>query len=127
MPVRAEVYPTMIRAILIAAFSLAQCCYALAQQQPAAMYQGQMDKLDANSNGSVSRSEYQSFMKTAFAQLDKSKDGYLQATEVAQILTPPQFQSTDANGDGRVSQDEFMKQVMADFAAADRSQDGSLQ
>ncbi|MDI7863217.1 EF-hand domain-containing protein [Rhizobiaceae bacterium n13] len=116
----------MKRASLIAIFSLAYCCAALAQQQPA-MYQGHMDKLDSNSNGSVSRSEYQTFMSTAFTQLDKSKDGYLQPDEVTQILTTQQFQATDSNNDSRVSQNEFMARVMADFASADRSQDGSLQ
>lgn len=100
---------------------------AAAQNQPMAMNQGQMDRLDRNKNGAVDRSEYQAFMTSAFAGLDKNKDGSLNSDEVARVLNTQQFAATDANSDGKVSQNEFLNKVMTDFKAADRGGDGSLQ
>lgn len=100
---------------------------ASAQSQSNSMYQGQMDKIDRDGNGKVSRSEYQSFMRSAYAKLDANKDGKLQPDEAKQVLTPAQIAAVDTNGDGGVSRDEFMKQVMSDFATADQSGDGTLQ
>lgn len=107
--------------------TLLLCSLGAAQAQSPTMYQGQMDQIDRDGNGKISRSEYQAFMKSAFSKLDQNKDGSLQPGEAKQILTPAQFAKLDANGDGSVSSNEFMKQVMADFAAADRSKDGTLQ
>ena len=116
---------------LVTAIILCQYAGALAQQpgsqQPAAMYQGQMDRLDVNSSKTVDRSEYEAFMGTAFVSLDKNKDGNLKADETVQILTVEQFTLTDANHDGRITKSEFMQRVMADFATADRDRNGNLQ
>ncbi|AFL52951.1 hypothetical protein ABIE78_001158 [Sinorhizobium fredii] len=118
----------MIRnVVLAAALALCQLVPAAAQDRPAAMSQGQMDRLDRDKNGVVDRSEYQAFMTKAFVGLDKNKDGGLRSDEVAQALNAQQFAATDTNGDGNLSQSEFLNRVMADFKAADRSGDGSLQ
>ncbi|WP_349437709.1 EF-hand domain-containing protein [Pararhizobium sp. A13] len=117
----------MKKAAMIATFLLCQTVLAGAQDQTASMYQGQKDRLDSNSNGTVERSEYQVFMTTAFTSLDKNKDGSLQAAEVNKVLTTQQFALSDANRDGVVGQSEFMDRVMNDFTAADRSGDGNLQ
>ncbi len=113
--------------VLITACMLCTASSVTAQQQPKSMYQGQMQMLDSNSDGSVSRAEYESFMSKAFANLDKNKDGVLQPDEVVKVLSAQQFALTDTNGNGSITQSEFMKKVLADFAAADRSRDGSLQ
>jgi Ca2+-binding EF-hand superfamily protein len=117
----------MKRVVLLTGFVFFIAIAADAQNQPIAMNQGQMDRLDRDKNGAVDRSEYQAFMTSAFAGLDKNKDGSLNSDEVAQVLTVQQFSATDANGDGKVSQSEFLNRVMADFKAADRGGDGSLQ
>lgn len=117
----------MKRILLLTAFALSQAVAAAAQDRPAAMNQGQMDRLDRNRDGAVDQSEYQAFMTSAFANLDKNKDGSLRREEVGQILNAQQFAATDANRDGRLTQDEFLNRVMADFKAADRSGDGNLQ
>ncbi|WP_331374949.1 CREC-EF hand family protein [Sinorhizobium chiapasense] len=117
----------MKRVLLLAALCIAQAIGASAQNQPAAMSQGQMDRLDRNRNGAVDQSEYESFMSSAFASLDKNKDGSLRTEEVGQILNAQQFAATDANRDGRLTLSEFLNRVMADFKAADRSGDGNLQ
>lgn len=118
--------------VLVTAIIVSHSAGALAQQQSGSqqstsMYQGQMDRLDANSSKTVDRSEYEAFMGTAFGNLDKNKDGSLQTGETAQILTVEQFTMTDANGDGRINRSEFLQRVMADFATADRDRDGNLQ
>jgi len=98
---------------------------AVAQQAPS-MHDAQLDQIDTDNDGGVSRAEYQSFMTSSFARLDSNGDGVLVQSEVTNVLTPEQFSAVDANQDGRVSRDEFMNQVMSDFAAADRGGDGSL-
>jgi Ca2+-binding EF-hand superfamily protein len=115
--------------VLVTTFILCQCFGAAAQQQqqPGSMYQGQMDRLDANTSKTVERSEYETFMGTAFGSLDKNKDDSLQSDETVQILTVEQFTLTDANNNGRISRREFMQRVMADFATADHDRDGNLQ
>lgn len=117
----------MRNSAMIAILLLCQTGMVAAQEQPASMYQGQKDRLDSNSNGTVERSEYQAFMATAFTSLDKNKDGNLQTAEVEKVLTTQQFALSDANRDGVVGQSEFMDRVMTDFTAADRSGDGNLQ
>lgn len=112
----------MKSAVLLAAF----LAFNTAAAQAQAMSQGQMDRLDRDRNGAVDRSEYQAFMGSAFANLDKNKDGSLSREEAAQTLNAQQFAATDANGDGTIAQQEFLNRVMADFEAADRSGDGSL-
>lgn len=113
--------------IFVVALVACQGVCAVAQAQTAQMHQGQKDQLDTNKDGVVQRSEYQAFMKRAFANLDKNKDGVLVVSEVTGVLTTDQFAATDANSNGSVTQTEFMNRVMADFAAADKSGDGKLQ
>lgn len=117
----------MKRPVLVAAFALCQVIAAAAQDQPLAMNQGQMNRLDRDGNGAVDRPEYQAFMTSAFANLDRNKDGSLRSEEVAQVLNAQQFAATDADRDGKLSRTEFLNRVMADFKSADRSGDGSLQ
>ena len=117
----------MKKLALMTAFALSQAIAAPAQVQPGAMNQGQMDRLDRDGNGAVDQAEYQAFKASAFATLDKNKDGNLSSEEVAQVLNAQQFAATDGNRDGKLSRNEFLSKVMADFKAADRSGDGSLQ
>ena len=109
----------------------AACCLLLgngiaAAQQSPAMNEGQLNQLDSDKSGSVSKAEYQTFMTAAFTKIDANGDGSISVTEVTKILTPDQFSAMDGNGDKRVSRSEFMRQVMKDFAGADRSGDGQL-
>ncbi|SFU23033.1 EF hand [Mesorhizobium sp. YR577] len=113
---------------VVTAISALLLCTAVATaQQAAPMYEGHRDQLDTNDNGSVNRTEYQTFMSDAFKKLDTDGDGSLRAADVGQILTPDQFAAMDRDSNGSVNQPEFMNQVMADFAKADRSGDGQLQ
>lgn len=115
----------MRKLVVLGLLALGPIAPAVAQQS-ASMNQGQMDALDRNKDGAVDRSEYEAFMSTAFANLDKNKDGSLSPDETKQALNAQQFAATDANGDGKVSRTEFLDRVMADFKTADRSGDGNL-
>jgi Ca2+-binding EF-hand superfamily protein len=106
--------------------SLLLLCTGVAAAQQQSMYEGQQDQLDTNDSGAVNRQEYQAFMTKAFEKLDADNNGSLDKTETADVLNADQFASTDADGDGRVSRDEFMNRVMKDFSAADKSGDGRL-
>lgn len=114
-------------AVLMAAVMTCHCTLAFAQAQSGAMHEGHKNQLDTNKDGQVQRSEYQAFMRAAFAGLDKNKNGVLERSEAQMVLSADQFAATDTNSNGSVSQTEFMNRVMADFAAADRSGDGKLQ
>lgn len=116
----------MRKLLLLSLAALCQVASAGAQQQAATMNEGQMSALDSNKDGAVERSEYESFMTAAFANLDKNKDGSLSPDETKQALNAQQFAATDANSDGKVTQKEFLDRVMADFKTADRSGDGAL-
>ncbi|MGF6176719.1 EF-hand domain-containing protein [Ensifer sp. 4252] len=117
----------MRKVALLMAAVLCQLVPVAAQDKPAAMYQGQMDRLDRDGDGAISRPEYQGFMTTAFASLDKNKDGTLSAAEAAPVLNAQQFAAINVNRDGKITQSEFLNSVMADFKAADSGGDGSLQ
>lgn len=115
-----------MKSIIATSVSLILCCVGAASAQQA-MHEGHKNQLDTNDNGAVSQQEYQSFMSTAFKNLDANKNGSLDQSETANVLNAGQFSAADANKDGRVSRNEFMDRVMQDFAAADKSGDGHLQ
>ena len=71
----------MKKAFLVAALVACQCTLSFAQAQPAAIHQGHKDQLDTNKDGTVQRSEYQTFMAAAFTGLDKNKNGSLSKSE----------------------------------------------
>lgn len=75
----------------------------------------QMQRLDTDKNGVVSRSEYQAFMEESFAKLDANGDGYLSKSELPKDLTAEQFAAMDTNKDGKISRAEFIKQVMKEY------------
>lgn len=79
------------------------------------MSPAQMQRLDTDKNGAVSRSEYQAFMEESFAKLDANKDGHLSKSELPNNLSAEQFAAMDANKDGKISRPEFLQQVMKEY------------
>lgn len=75
----------------------------------------QMQRLDTDKNGVVSRSEYQAFMEASFAKLDANGDGFLTKSELPADSTAEQFAAMDTNKDGKISRAEFLKQVMKEY------------
>ncbi|MGO3743031.1 EF-hand domain-containing protein [Kerstersia sp.] len=80
----------------------------------------QMQQLDQDKSGDVSRDEYQAFMEASFTRLDANHDGVLERAEFPASVTDAQFAVMDVNRDGKVTKAEFMNQVMADFDEAAR-------
>lgn len=101
-------------------------CTGMAVAQQQAIHEGHRDHLDTDDNGTVSQTEYRTFMRDAFNRLDRDKDGYLAQSDVSSVLTANQFSGMDSNGDGRVGRQEFTTQVTKDFQGADKNGDGRL-
>lgn len=104
--------------VLLATGALAQ-----AQQSSGAGLQlppEQMQRLDKDKNGSVSRAEYQEFMEASFDNMDANKDGALVKNEFPASVTVEQFAVMDVNKDGKVTREEFLTQVLADYDEAAR-------
>ncbi|AZV95375.1 calcium sensor EFh [Kerstersia gyiorum] len=80
----------------------------------------QMQRLDKDKSGDVSRQEYQEFMEASFTRLDANQDGVLDRSELPANVTDEQFAAMDVNRDGKVTRAEFMNQVMADYDEAAR-------
>ncbi|RAP41206.1 hypothetical protein BYZ73_11035 [Rhodovulum viride] len=95
---------------------------ALAQSDLLAAY-------DRNGDGALSRTEFETLQKEAFARLDGNGDGRLDAAELSAAGKGRgdggRAMSRDANGDGVVTEAEFVAAGRA-FGKLDRNGDGVL-
>lgn len=112
----------MKRLLVAAAGFLALSGAALAQD----VTTGHLDALDANGDGSVDATEFDTYMAAAFEAIDTNDDGYVTLAESSGFLTPEQFAAANANGDDGLSEAEFTAATQADFANADLDSDGTL-
>lgn len=87
---------------------------------------GQLDALDANDDGSVDVTEFDTYMSAAFKTIDANGDGYVTLAEGEGYMTPEQFTAANTNGDDGLSEAEFVAAAQADFAKADLDEDGAL-
>jgi hypothetical protein len=94
--------------------------------QSTALDGGDLNALDADGDGGVSKAEFSSFSDYAFKQMDTNRDGSLGATEIDPHLVEDSFKELDNNNDGLVSPDEFNQQMSADFEKSDLDGDGIL-
>lgn len=93
-------------------------CEALQQGPMHSTEHGSMDNADLNRDGTVLRSELETFMDQGkyrritipiyFDIFDTDKDGKLSKEEFAKVDPPFGFDGTDANGDCVVSRDEVI-------------------
>jgi hypothetical protein len=86
--------------------------------------QEQMDKIDTDGDGRISKAEWLAYQEKVFAALDKNKTGKLSvkqftapSSEMAEfatggyargLQTPEMLRKIDTNGDGTISHKEFM-------------------
>ncbi len=112
----------MNRLLVAAAGLLALSGAALAQD----ITTGHLGALDANGDGAVDATEFDTYMAAAFEAIDANGDGYLTLAESSGYLSPEQFAAANTNGDDGVSAAEFTAATRADFAGADLDQDGAL-
>ncbi|MBV7483098.1 EF-hand domain-containing protein [Bordetella sp. BOR01] len=90
------------------------------------IHHSQLEPLDTDKSGAVSKGEYQTFMGQAFAQLDANSDKRLSQNELSSVVSQEQIVAMDTSRDGSVDQAEFMNQVMTDFSTSDSDGDGQL-
>ncbi|SKA21988.1 EF hand [Enhydrobacter aerosaccus] len=133
--------------IAAAALLLAMPALAAPDNQPSARTSpnGQATgvmRYDANGDGVVDRTEWETGQDTRFKQLDTNKDGRLSRDELfarapstdGNVLPSDRqvqrqaayFQRLDTDKDGYVSKAEFMSQATRNFARCDLNKDGRI-
>ncbi|MDW4500153.1 hypothetical protein R5H30_19355 [Sulfitobacter sp. D35] len=85
-----------------------------------------LQKLDKDGDGRVSRAEYQEFANFAFGSMDANRDGSLTPAEMEAHLANDLISELDADSSGTVSTSEFGQHMADNFAGADRDADGFL-
>jgi Ca2+-binding EF-hand superfamily protein len=112
---------------------------ALAQNAPTDM-QGHrehfFEKLDANGDGVLTRSEVDADVQARFAEIDTNKDGKITQAELKAHAEAKQadmqshmadhMKAADKNGDGKWSKDELPRMPAQVFSKLDTNNDGSL-
>ena len=94
--------------------------------QDVIMDQSDLEALDKDGDGIVSKQEYKGFTRFAFTTIDADNDGALSPDEVGVFLAGDAFSILDDDRSGSVSEGEFMSQMDEDFATGDKDGDGVL-
>lgn len=101
-----------------------------------------MHKMDANSDGMLSKDEWMSFQERMFTALDKDKSGSLNEAEFTGpfnenlafataayahgLMTKDMFMKIDTNADGKISRDEFLAYHRKIFDMLDKQKKGMV-
>ena len=119
---------------------------ALAQGRPlqgGGCVRGMFTAIDANSDGMVSREEFQTHVESVFAVMDQKDDGKVTKDEFVSLrmgqgggmgsraagreaVKAARFEAIDNNHDGTIDKTEFMTWEMARFDIADTGRKGNL-
>ena len=99
----------------------------------------QFDRLDANKDGVLDRTEAETPLVRVFGKLDKNRDGVLDASEIKAVRDArkprpegaalkgrrggDRFERADANQDGKVAKEEFLATPLPWFVRADADKD----
>jgi len=108
--------------ILVAAMFLAN---AVSAETVAELHEKELNAIDTNNDGFLSKDEFNAFSDYAFQEMDDDKNGMLGLDEAKPFLDIKQFQQVDRNKDSLISRAEYDAQMNLDFNAAD--QDGNSQ
>ena len=91
-----------------------------------AINEGDLQALDADGDGALSKAEFDAFTDFAFEKMDQDGNGALSADEVDDHVIGDAFDMLDDDKNGSVSPAEFKSQMDEDFTAADQDGDGML-
>ncbi|WP_237212566.1 hypothetical protein [Ruegeria lacuscaerulensis] len=109
--------------IVIAAMLLAGAASA---ETVAELHEKELQAIDANNDGFLSKDEFDAFSDYAFQEMDEDKNGTLGLDEAKPFLDIKQFQSVDRNNDSLISRAEYDAQMNDDFISADQDGNGQL-
>ncbi|MEX0306339.1 MAG: hypothetical protein AB3N12_03030 [Ruegeria sp.] len=109
--------------IVTAALMLASAASA---ESIAELHETELNNIDKNNDGFLSRDEFNAFSDYAFQEMDDDKNGTLDLSEAKPFLDIKQFQSIDRNGDNAISRAEYDAQMDSDFTSADQDGNGRL-
>ncbi len=109
--------------LLIAVLGLAGAAHA---ETVAELNEKELNAIDANNDGFLSKDEFNAFSDYAFQEMDDDKNGTLGLDEAKPFLDIKQFQNVDRNGDSLISRAEYNAQMADDFDAADKDGNGQL-
>lgn len=88
--------------------------------------EAELNAIDSNNDGFLSRDEFNAFSDYAFQEMDDDKNGTLGLNEAKPFLDIKRFQAVDRDGDSLISKEEYDTQMQKDFEAADRDGNGRL-
>lgn len=110
--------------ILTAAFVL--LASAVLAESVAELHERELNAIDSNNDGFLSKDEFNAFSDYAFQAMDEDKNGTLGMAEAKPFLDIKQFQNVDRNNDSVISRAEYDAQMNDDFSAADQDGNGLL-
>ncbi|KIC38676.1 signal peptide protein [Ruegeria sp. ANG-R] len=99
---------------------------AASAESVAELNQTELNNIDKNNDGFLSKDEFNAFSDYAFQAMDDDKNGTLGQSEAKPFLDIKQFQTIDRNGDNVVSRGEYDAQMDSDFTSADQDGNGRL-
>ncbi len=92
----------------------------------AELHEAELNNIDANNDGFLSKDEFNAFSDYAFQAMDEDKNGTLGLSEAKPFLDIKQFEAVDRDGDSLISKAEYVSQMQSDFEAADKDGNGLL-
>ncbi|WP_260023385.1 hypothetical protein [Ruegeria conchae] len=92
----------------------------------AELHEAELNNIDKNNDGFLSRDEFNAFSDYAFQAMDEDKNGTLGLDEAKPFLDIKQFQNVDRDGDNTISRPEYDAQMDSDFTSADLDGNGQL-
>ncbi|MDF1585883.1 EF-hand domain-containing protein [Marinimicrococcus flavescens] len=93
-------------AVLALALAAGAAGMALAQDGGKERGRGMMDRIDANKDGVIERSEVDAHRQAAFKELDKDGNGSLSFDEF-NARADRMFERMDRDGDGKITKEEM--------------------
>ncbi|MBO9445826.1 hypothetical protein [Ruegeria sp. R14_0] len=99
---------------------------AVSAETVAELHERELNAIDANNDGFLSKDEFNAFSDYAFQAMDEDKNGTLGMAEAKPFLDIKQFQNVDRNNDSVISRAEYDAQMNDDFSAADQDGNGLL-
>ena len=107
-------------------FAAALLAGAASAETVSELNERELNAIDANNDGFLSKDEFNAFSDYAFQEMDDDKNGTLGLDEAKPFLDIKRFQDVDRNKDNFISRAEYDAQMNSDFETADQDSNGQL-